>query len=128
MPSFRFAASIDLPLRNPHFACCIALHLAAVFSRVSTAVLFLAFPAIFSRAVLVLLHNVCFAQVERGATAGEIKKSYRRLAIACHPDRNRDDPGATEKFQALQRVYEVRPRLACTRLAGSRWAVYDLSL
>jgi DnaJ family protein C protein 9 len=45
--------------------------------------------------------------VGRDASAADIKKAYRRLAIACHPDRNREDPDATAKFQALQRVYEV---------------------
>jgi hypothetical protein len=44
--------------------------------------------------------------VERDASQAEIKTSYRRLAIAAHPDRNPTD-GATAKFQTLQRVYEV---------------------
>lgn len=43
----------------------------------------------------------------RDASSADIKKAYRRLAIACHPDRNREDPDATAKFQVLQRVYEV---------------------
>ena len=42
-------------------------------------------------------------------TAGidEIKKAYRRLSMACHPDRNKNDPTATERFQKLSEAYET---------------------
>ncbi|KAG0704080.1 DnaJ-domain-containing protein [Suillus ampliporus] len=33
------------------------------------------------------------------ASTDDIKKSYRRLAIKYHPDKNRDDPNAEERFQ-----------------------------
>uniref|UniRef100_A0A7S0N8C1 J domain-containing protein n=1 Tax=Pyramimonas obovata TaxID=1411642 RepID=A0A7S0N8C1_9CHLO len=45
--------------------------------------------------------------VEKTATANEIKKAYHKLALSLHPDRNKEDKDATEKFQTLQRVYEV---------------------
>lgn len=45
--------------------------------------------------------------VERGASAEEIKRAYRRLAREHHPDANRDDPGAEERFKEVTRAYEV---------------------
>ena len=40
--------------------------------------------------------------VERAATPGELRKSYHKLARACHPDKNRE-PGAVESFQVRWR-------------------------
>lgn len=45
--------------------------------------------------------------VERGASAGEIKKAYRRLALTYHPDRNPGDAEAEEKFKELAEAYAV---------------------
>lgn len=41
------------------------------------------------------------------ATEHEIRKSYFKMAIKVHPDRNADDPRATERFQSLQKIYSV---------------------
>lgn len=45
--------------------------------------------------------------VSKDAGAGEIKKSYRKLAMKFHPDQNPDDPGAEEKFKELGEAYEI---------------------
>jgi DnaJ-class molecular chaperone len=41
------------------------------------------------------------------ATEDEIKRAYRKKAFQLHPDRNPDDPMATEKFQQLSEAYEI---------------------
>jgi molecular chaperone DnaJ len=45
--------------------------------------------------------------VSRGATDGEIKKSFRKLARELHPDVNSHDPEAEEKFKEAAEAYEV---------------------
>ncbi|XP_023334972.1 dnaJ homolog shv [Eurytemora carolleeae] len=45
--------------------------------------------------------------VGRKASTNEIKKAYRRMAKEMHPDKNRDDPNANEKFQDLSAAYET---------------------
>lgn len=45
--------------------------------------------------------------VDRGASADEIKKAYRRLARKYHPDVNKDDPQAAEKFKEISAAYAV---------------------
>jgi molecular chaperone DnaJ len=45
--------------------------------------------------------------VEKNATADEIKKAYRKLAMKYHPDRNKDDKSAEEKFKEVAEAYEV---------------------
>ncbi|TCV91163.1 molecular chaperone DnaJ [Luteibacter rhizovicinus] len=45
--------------------------------------------------------------VERSVTEVELKKSFRRIAMKCHPDRCPDDPGAQEKFKEAKEAYEI---------------------
>ncbi len=45
--------------------------------------------------------------VARGASSGEIKKAYRKLAMKFHPDRNPDDKEAEAKFKECTEAYEV---------------------
>jgi DnaJ-class molecular chaperone len=45
--------------------------------------------------------------VKRGATDAEIKSAYRKLAKELHPDRNRDNPKASEKFSKVTAAYDL---------------------
>ena len=45
--------------------------------------------------------------VARGADEAEIKKAFRRLAKTYHPDRNKDDPKAKERFAEANGAYEI---------------------
>ncbi len=45
--------------------------------------------------------------VKRGASDDEIKRSHRKLAKKFHPDRNRGDKGAEDRFKKIQAAYEV---------------------
>jgi molecular chaperone DnaJ len=45
--------------------------------------------------------------VARDADDGEIKKTFRRLARELHPDVNRHDPEAEEKFKEAAEAYEI---------------------
>lgn len=45
--------------------------------------------------------------VSRNATAEEIKKAYRQKARKLHPDVNRDDPQAADKFKEVSDAYEI---------------------
>jgi molecular chaperone DnaJ len=46
-------------------------------------------------------------EVDRGADAEAIKRSYRKLALQYHPDRNNGSRDAEEKFKELTEAYEV---------------------
>ncbi len=45
--------------------------------------------------------------LSKSATADEIKKAYRRLAMKHHPDRNKDDDGSEARFKEAKEAYEV---------------------
>ncbi len=45
--------------------------------------------------------------IKRGASDAEIKKAYRSLAKQLHPDRNRDNPKAAERFAQVTAAYDL---------------------
>jgi DnaJ-class molecular chaperone len=45
--------------------------------------------------------------VGRGANEADIKKAYRKLAKELHPDRNKDNPRAAERFSKVTRAYDI---------------------
>lgn len=45
--------------------------------------------------------------VSRGASEDEVKKAYRKLAKELHPDRNKDNPKAAEKFSTVTQAYDL---------------------
>src|SRR5438093_12103967 len=56
--------------------------------------------------------------VERNASADEVKRAYRKLAVKFHPDKNPDDPHTEEKFKELGEAYDVL-------MDGDKRSAYD---
>jgi DnaJ-class molecular chaperone len=51
------------------------------------------------------LYNIL--EVAETASIDEIKKSYRRLSMLYHPDKNKNNPDTTAKFQKISEAYET---------------------
>ncbi|MBB3763108.1 DnaJ C-terminal domain-containing protein [Sphingomicrobium lutaoense] len=45
--------------------------------------------------------------LKRGASEAEIKKAYRSLAKQLHPDRNKDNPKAADRFGKVTQAYDI---------------------
>ena len=45
--------------------------------------------------------------VARGASEKDVKSAYRKLAKELHPDRNKDNPKAAEKFSDVTKAYDL---------------------
>ena len=46
-------------------------------------------------------------EVEKTASAEDLKRAYRKLAMQHHPDRNPDDPEAERKFKEINEAYAI---------------------
>ncbi|MFK8253641.1 molecular chaperone DnaJ [Ancylobacter terrae] len=57
-------------------------------------------------------------EVSRTVTDGELKSSYRKLAMKWHPDKNPGDAAAEQRFKELSEAYEVLKD-------GQKRAAYD---
>src|SRR6185436_19055397 len=45
--------------------------------------------------------------VEKDASADELKKAFRKLAMQLHPDRNPNDKTAEQRFKEINEAYDV---------------------
>ena len=68
--------------------------------------------------------------VDRGAGDGDVKKAFRRLARELHPDVNKHDPEAEEKFKEAAEAYEVLsdPELHNLALVGAPYGLQHRNL
>ncbi|CAL8111695.1 unnamed protein product [Orchesella dallaii] len=46
-------------------------------------------------------------ELEKGANQDDIKRSYRRLALRFHPDKNPDDATAADKFKDINKAHKI---------------------
>lgn len=65
--------------------------------------------------------------VSKNATIDEIKAAYKELAKKYHPDKNKQDPKAEEKFKEINEAYQVlsdKEKRAKYDNLGSEWNTY----
>ncbi|MCK5285246.1 MAG: molecular chaperone DnaJ [Alphaproteobacteria bacterium] len=46
-------------------------------------------------------------EINKNASADELKKAYRKLAMKYHPDQNKDNPEAEAKFKDISHAYDI---------------------
>jgi DnaJ family protein C protein 17 len=57
-----------------------------------------------------------------------VKKAYRKKALACHPDKNPDNPKAAELFHQLSKALEIltdaSARVSCSPDRRNAFLIY----
>lgn len=67
-------------------------------------------------------------EIDKSATEKDVKSAFRRLALKYHPDRNRDNKQAEERFKEINEAYEVLSDAEKRRKYdqfGVDWEKYD---
>src|SRR5689334_16059928 len=64
-------------------------------------------PKLFRHGKIMALDLYQRLGLKRGASEAEIKKAYRSLAKQLHPDRNKDNPKAAERFSQVTQAYDL---------------------
>ena len=57
--------------------------------------------------LIVILASSLVAGNEILVSLFQIKKSYRKKALKCHPDKNPDNPDAAREFDRLKKILEI---------------------
>ncbi|XP_063697148.1 dnaJ homolog subfamily C member 30, mitochondrial [Culicoides brevitarsis] len=80
-----------------------------IFRTATNASVIIENPRLFHTCSLLLRKKTHYEvlQITPKATAQDIKESYYRLSKLYHPDRNKDNPDAVEKFREISESYEV---------------------
>lgn len=85
------------------------------------------FPRVFLVFITIIICGITLSErnhysvlgVRKSASGDEIKKAYRALAKKLHPDKNKHDPKAQDKFIELSKAYEVLGDDSARRLYDS---------